>query len=94
MIQIAGLQFIDLEQAKHYVRQLLARYPVGTHVSDPDDIKFLGDLIRRHPEFQAKFAAGIRAYRVVRNPAQKATELEIYREDGEVVRTPWVVCLL
>ena len=94
MIRIGGHSFVDLEQAKHFVRQLLSKYVMGSRVSDPDDIDFLTQLIRRHPEFDAKFSSGIRAYKVVRNPAQKATELEIQRDDGGIVCTPWVVCLL
>ncbi len=94
MLRIANQTFSTGDEAKQFVRHLLAKYEIGTEITEDADLKFLLELLKRHPEYAEKFSEGSKKIRVVRNPAQKATELEVETSAGRRIRTPWVICVL
>ena len=86
-------KFASSDEARYYIRELLAKYPVGSNVTDPEDVKFLTELLKHHPEFDAKCKGGVDTIRVVRNKKKKATELEVRSKEGECAAMSWLPCL-
>ena len=93
-MQIGSHSFATADEAKQFVRAILAKYPFGTRVTDPEDENFLAQLIKRNPEFERRFSPGIESIEVVRNPSQKATELRVTPSGGTAQHIPWVLCVL
>ena len=93
-MEIGNHTFATADEAKQFVRGILAKYPFGTKVTDPSDEHFLEELLRRFPDYQRRFSSGIESIEVVRNPSQKATELRVTPLGGTAQHIPWVLCVL
>lgn len=92
-VRIGSQTFAGIDEARYFIRELLAKYPIGTAITNPDDAAFLADLLRRHPVLGEKLAGGFRALVVVRNRKRKATEVKAELPDGSTESFGWIDCL-
>lgn len=91
-MQIGEKRFPDGEAAKHFVRGLLAKYPMGSRVGEPEDHAFLLELVKRHPDFRNEWLDDLESIEVVRNRRKRATELRLVRAGGTATQVGWVHC--
>lgn len=92
MLGIAGILFNSQDEARAYVRNLLAKYPRGTYVTDPKDIEFLNSLVKRHHQAERKIGSGIKHFISERGMANSFS-LYILRIDGSVIDISYVHCI-
>ena len=85
--------FNSLKEAKEYVRTLVAR----THINTPlvsDDLDFMLELFKLHPEYEQKKGVGIRAVSII-HPSLYPNNKCFYitREDGSGTDISWLMCI-
>jgi len=69
---------MTLDEVRYFTRELLAKYPMNSEVTEADDYEFLMELFQNHPEFRERIPGLSRPKMlVVRNRRQKATELQL-----------------
>lgn len=77
----------------NYIRSIVAKYQNDRPI-DKTDFDFVFDLLRNHPNAEAKIGAGVASIVVRRNPIYPATRgFYLYRIDGSSTDFSWVECV-
>jgi hypothetical protein len=96
--QIGARIYFSKGEATDAVRAVRDKYPVGVTVSDPEDARFLYDLLCMHPSAAQKIGLGVHSFQVERNaPAignpQGNVGFWLTRVDGTRTDFSFLICL-
>lgn len=93
-ILIGDLWFPLRGAAQEACQAVLYKYPPGSVVTDPEDEKFLLDLLQLHPNKDTKIGCGVARFEV--RPSEKQSRqrtLWLVRTDGSETDFSFVKCL-
>jgi hypothetical protein len=92
-ILIGTLEFATAGEAKEHVRGLVARYADGDTANEADSV-FLRDLLELHPRCEEKIGAGVRSFKIDRNPEYTNTRtIFVVRADNSETDFSWPKCI-
>ena len=63
-VVLDSIPFSEANDPKRFFRDMLYRYPIGSHVSDPDGVHLLA-LLQYHTEADEKIGCGIDHFEVM-----------------------------
>jgi hypothetical protein len=91
-ITVGTKTFNTLKDAKQHVRDLIERTPINTPLTG-EDLDFVMELFKLHPEYEQKKGVGIRTIKVI-HPVlyPKSKCFYITRVDGSGTDISWLTC--
>ncbi len=90
-ISVNGRYFPTKTALTEYIRELIARYPVGFSV-EGEDRSFCFELFNFHPDVASKLASGVRSLEV-RLDDYGHKHFQLLRGDGTEDDISWVHCV-
>ena len=90
-VAVNGYHFPTKTALTEYMRELIARYPVGASV-EGEDRAFCLELFKFHPDVASKLAWGVRSLEV-RLDDYGHKHFQLLRDDGTEDDISWVYCV-
>lgn len=91
-VDLGSLKFRKQEDAHAHFKRMLNAYHLGDVLS-PSDASELGELLKRHPEYDEKLGVGIERFEIMMHPEHPTRCFKIVRADGSKDHFSYPVCV-